>query len=263
MAPPPKYVVSPEVPIQVTDLLNQAQIPCCLWGNLMLSVLGASVEVRDADFIVPDQQAANAAVVLVDNNFKECKMAVDDCPKFGPLRGEPRPARHFFLGDGTHTGEDSQTVNIWAHRSLLGHFPEIPRNVPSRGVHDHPYISAAHETLLPPHIPGRCIGRLENLFVEGWTVNVITFKPTPLIEHLLMLLSRDIDRRPPAEHVWRFYLSAILEAQNYHGMADVADFEWALTRTAWVALLEDAPTSFDKTVRRMQADNIAGRTQTR
>ena len=45
MAPLPKYVVSPEVPIRVTDLLNQAQIPCCLWGNLMLSVLGSSVEV--------------------------------------------------------------------------------------------------------------------------------------------------------------------------------------------------------------------------
>ena len=204
-----------------------------------------------------------AVVVLVSNGFKECTMSVDDCPKFGPLRGEPRPARHFFLDDGTHIGENSQTVNIWAHRSLLGHFPEIPWDAPSKGVHDHPYISAAHETLLPPHIPGRCIGRLEDLVVEGRKANVITFKPTPLIEHLLMLLSRDIDRRPPAERVWRHYLSAILEAQNYHGTADVAGFEWALTRTAWVALLENAPTSFDKTLRRMQADDMVGRTRAR
>lgn len=185
-------------------------------------------------------------------------MSVDDCPKFGPLRGEPRPARHFFLDDGTHTGADSQTVNIWAHRSLLGHFPEIPWSAPSKGVQDHPYISAGHETLLPPRIPGRCIGRLEDLVVEGRTVNVITFKPTPLIEHLLTLLARDIDRRPAAERVWRFYLSAILEAQNYHGMTDVADFEWAMTRTAWVALLEGMASSFDSVLRRMQADKMVG-----
>ncbi|KAG5984437.1 hypothetical protein E4U55_004781 [Claviceps digitariae] len=138
----------------LAQLLNRAQVPCVLWGHLLLDTHGVPTIVGAVDFVVPDELLSVATRALMPHEKLLPCPDGEDCDIISPSRPTPAPQSHL------HIEGAEEPVGLYAQSMTLWFLPPLQAALitPDRGQLPPYYALASDKSILPPYRLGRGSG---------------------------------------------------------------------------------------------------------
>ncbi|CAG9946386.1 unnamed protein product [Clonostachys rosea f. rosea IK726] len=161
--------------------INEAGIPCILWGNRLLRAHGVPTILGSIEFVVPEGRVSAAAAAIASRRpLITCPYCLT-CPLATPTRTSPTPGRHF------HIRERKETVAILSQSQALWFLPAMNDKLvaPSRAALPSYLILASDRSELPPQRPKRGSGCFKSAMIP-----VLAIPAHILVEAYMRLYAR-------------------------------------------------------------------------
>ncbi|GAO18651.1 uncharacterized protein UV8b_03399 [Ustilaginoidea virens] len=138
----------------LAQLLNSAQVPCVLWGHVLLRVHGVPTIVGAVDFVVPDELLSVATQALTPHEKLIPCPDGKECDIVCPTRPTPAPVSHL------HIEGAEEPVGLYPQSDTLWFLPPLQAALitPDRGQLPPYYALASDKSILPPSRIGRGSG---------------------------------------------------------------------------------------------------------
>ncbi|CAH0023431.1 unnamed protein product [Clonostachys rhizophaga] len=177
----PNYISERFVTSLVKNI-NEAGIPCILWGNRLLRAHGVPTILGSIEFVVPEGLVSAAAAAIASRRpLITCPYCLT-CPLATPTRTSPTPGRHFHIRDR------KETVAILSQSQALWFLPTMNNNklvAPSRADLPSYLILASDRSELPPQRPKRGSGCFKSAMIP-----VLAVPAHILVEAYMRLYAR-------------------------------------------------------------------------
>ncbi|KAK9444696.1 thioredoxin reductase [Metarhizium brunneum] len=168
----------------LAQLLNTAQVPCVLWGHVLLRIHGVPTIVGAVDFVVPDELLSVATQALTPHEKLMPCPDGKDCDIISPSRPTPAPESHLHIeGAEEPVGLYPQSATLWFLPPL-----QAALTTPDRGQLPPCYALASDKSILPPYRLGRGSG-----FFKSTTHPVVIVPSHVLLEAFMRFCARYVN----------------------------------------------------------------------